>query len=150
LKNKYLFNGTLKPNNAICAIIKYKDNFLIQKRDNKKNIFFPDHYGLFGGAIEKNETKLQALIRELYEEIGIKFKKKNFKFLTSLVLDFRVIGHKKYTRWVYTINLNKKNLQHLSLGEGAKMVWVSKNKIYKQKKLIPYDKFAFWLYLFNK
>ena len=58
MKSDYLFKGKLKPSNAVCAIITYKDKILIQQRDYKKNIFFPGHYGLFGGAIEKNETKI--------------------------------------------------------------------------------------------
>ena len=51
-QNKYLFKGNLKPDNAVCVIITYKGKMLLQKRDNK-NIFFPNYFGLFGGAIEK-------------------------------------------------------------------------------------------------
>ena len=43
--------------NAVAAIIKYEDKYLFQLRDKKKNIFFPEHWGLFGGAIEKNEDR---------------------------------------------------------------------------------------------
>ena len=57
--------------NAVAAIIKYKDKYLFQLRDKKKNIFFPEHWGLFGGAIDKNETKINALIREVKEELSI-------------------------------------------------------------------------------
>ena len=39
-QNKYLFKGNLKPDNAVCVIITYKGKMLLQKRDNKKNIFF--------------------------------------------------------------------------------------------------------------
>ena len=34
---------------------------------------FPNHYGLFGGAIEKGENSKTALRRELREEIGLNF-----------------------------------------------------------------------------
>jgi 8-oxo-dGTP pyrophosphatase MutT (NUDIX family) len=150
LKLKYIFKGKLKPKNAVCAIIVYKNKILIQKRDIKKNIFFPGHYGLFGGAIEKNESKIKALQRELKEEIGLKFNKKDLSFLTSVVLDFKSIGYNKCTRTVYLINLNQNQVINLKLGEGKKMVWESGKKIYFKNNIIPYDAFAIWLYLFNK
>ena len=55
--SKFLFKGALSPANAVCAIIINNNKILLQKRDNKKNIFFPNHYGLFGGAIEKEKKK---------------------------------------------------------------------------------------------
>jgi 8-oxo-dGTP pyrophosphatase MutT (NUDIX family) len=128
LKKEYLFKGNLKPSNAVCAIITYKNKILLQKRDSKKNIFFPGHYGLFGGAIEKNETKIHALKRELKEEIGIEINKKNIKYLTNIILDFKIIGYEKYKRTVYLIRLNNNQLKKLKLGEGSKMVWEDKKK----------------------
>ena len=150
MKSDYLFKGKLKPGNAVCAIITYKDKILIQQRDYKKNIFFPGHYGLFGGAIEKNETKINALKRELKEEIGIEINKRNIKYLTNIILDFKIIGYEQYKRTVYLVRLNYNQLKKLKLGEGSKMVWENKKKIYFKNRLIPYDAFAIWLYLFKK
>ena len=150
MKSDYLFKGKLKPSNAVCAIITYKDKILIQQRDYKKNIFFPGHYGLFGGAIEKNETKMDALKRELKEEIGIEINKRNIKYLTNMILDFKIIGYEQYKRTIYLVRLNYNQLKKLKLGEGSKMVWENKKKIYFKNKLIPYDAFAIWLYLFKK
>lgn len=150
MEPKYIFKGKLKPRDAVCAIIVYKNKILIQKRDIKKNIFFPGHYGLFGGAIEQNESKIMGLQRELKEEIGLKFNKKDLSYLTSIVLDFKSIGYNKCTRTVYLIKLNQSQFKSLKLGEGKKMVWEIGKKIYFKNKLIPYDAFAIWLYLFNK
>lgn len=146
---KYVFKGSLEPSNAVCAIISYNNKILVQKRDIKKNIFFPGHYGLFGGAIEKNENKKKALQRELLEEIGIKFKTSRFFYLTSINLDFKKIRYKKYDRTVYEIKIDKNEKKDLKLGEGLKMLWVNKNVVYFKKKIIPYDLFAIWLYLFK-
>jgi 8-oxo-dGTP pyrophosphatase MutT (NUDIX family) len=52
------------------AILYLDDKFLIQLRDDIPNIFYPAHWGLFGGHIEENETPEEALRRELIEEIG--------------------------------------------------------------------------------
>ena len=78
----------LKSENASAAIIiDKKNNFLLQKRDNKKNIFFPNHIGLFGGAKNYNESYVQALKRELKEEIG--FTPQNINFFMKLSFDFK-------------------------------------------------------------
>ena len=52
-------------------------------------------------------------------------------------------------RTVYEIKINKNEKKNLKLGEGLKMLWVNKNVVYFKKKIIPYDLFAIWLYLFK-
>jgi 8-oxo-dGTP pyrophosphatase MutT (NUDIX family) len=146
---KYIFKGNLEPRDAVSAIITYNNKLLIQKRDIKKNIFFPGHFGLFGGAIEKSENKKKALQRELFEEIGIKFKTSRFSYLTTITMDFKKIGSKKYDRTVYKIKIDGNEKKILKLGEGIKMIWLNKKKVYFKKNIIPYDLFAIWLYLFN-
>tara|TARA_B100001769_G_C22033527_1_gene555340 strand:+ start:362 stop:901 length:540 start_codon:yes stop_codon:yes gene_type:complete len=150
LNNKIIFTGNLKPQDAVCAVIKYKNKILLQKRDNKKDIFFPGHYGLFGGAIEKKETKFQALKRELSEEIGLNLNLKKVKYLTNLKLDFKKIGHKVFSRSVYVIEISTKESKNLSLGEGKKMIFIKPLEAYFKLRLIPYDAFALWLFLFKK
>ena len=147
---KYLFKGKVKPDNAVCALLVYDKKILLQKRDNKKNIFFPGHYGLFGGALNKGETKEKGLIREIKEELDIKVNIKKLKYLTSLVLDFSRLGFKKYNRSFFVINLQKKEVKKIKLYEGEKKIWIKKREVYFKRKLVPYDAFAIWLYLFNK
>ena len=42
---------------------------LLQLRDAKPWIPYPDRYGTFGGQIEEGETALQAITREIKEEL---------------------------------------------------------------------------------
>jgi 8-oxo-dGTP diphosphatase len=44
---------------------------LIYLRDDNPEIPFPNHWDLFGGHLENDETPEQALVREVKEEIGI-------------------------------------------------------------------------------
>ena len=60
---------------SVGAIIYYKGKYLIQRRDNKKNIFFPNFWGVFGGGLKKNEDEKKAILRELKEELNINFKR---------------------------------------------------------------------------
>ncbi len=62
------------PKHASAVIIYFKEKILLVLRSNNKKIFYPNHYGLFGGAKEKNETYLGAAKRELLEETGLKAK----------------------------------------------------------------------------
>lgn len=55
------------------AILPYfKNKVLLQLRDNKDNIIYPNRWGFFSGSIEKGERPLQCAKRELYEELSIK------------------------------------------------------------------------------
>lgn len=63
-----------------CANLLYvKNNYilLVKVRNNEK-------YYLPGGKIEANENNLDALIRELKEELNIKLSKETFKFVCSV------------------------------------------------------------------
>ena len=44
------------------AIIFSNNKYLLQLRDNKKNILYPNHWALFGGRFKKNESAEECLI----------------------------------------------------------------------------------------
>ena len=52
------------------AMLKRDGLWLLQLRDNIENILYPGHWGLFGGHLDPEETPLQAVMRELKEEIN--------------------------------------------------------------------------------
>ncbi len=52
------------------AIISVSDGYLCQLRDDKPGIEWPGYWGLFGGHVDKGESDLQAIRRELQEELG--------------------------------------------------------------------------------
>ena len=60
---------------SVAALIIYKKRYLFQKRVNKKGIFYPGLYCLFGGNNIGKENPRKTIVRELFEEIDIKFKK---------------------------------------------------------------------------
>lgn len=51
-------------------LIDNQNKVLLQHRDNNTS-WYPDHWAIFGGQIEKGENPEQAAKREIKEEIGI-------------------------------------------------------------------------------
>ena len=143
----------IKPENASCAIIKdKKNNFLLQKRDNKKGIFFPNHWGLFGGAKNNNETYLSTVKREINEELGIK--SKNTFFFMNLKFDMKNIINKEINRYCYISEFNDLRSLKIKLTEGEKYKIFNKkdliNFISKKNLIVPYDNLVIWFYLNKK
>ena len=56
--------------------------FLFQQRDNNPEILYPGMIGLFGGHREGNETFLECVVREIYEEISYFLPAERFAHLT--------------------------------------------------------------------
>ncbi len=69
----FLKEGSLRPSNAAVALILVGETprYLMQLRDQKAGIFYPGHWGLFGGAIDPGEAPEITLQRELTEELGL-------------------------------------------------------------------------------
>ncbi len=57
------------------AIITCKGRLLLEKRRDS------DTWGLVGGGVKNHETELQAITREIYEELGIRVPKEKFEKL---------------------------------------------------------------------
>ena len=55
------------------AIITCKGKLLLEKRRDS------DVWGLVGGGVKKYETEIQAMVREVYEELGIRITKERFR-----------------------------------------------------------------------
>ena len=55
------------------AIITCTGKLLLEKRRDS------DTWGLVGGGVKKSETELQAMVREVYEELGIRVPKERFQ-----------------------------------------------------------------------
>lgn len=54
------------------AILIADDRYVLQLRDDKPQIAAPGMWSFFGGKVEKDETPQEAVVREVWEEIGLR------------------------------------------------------------------------------
>ena len=68
-----------------------KKKFLLQLRDAKVSILYPNHWGGFAGTIEQNENPKEAAYRELFEELEVIPNKLDFFQTFSVPSDYASI-----------------------------------------------------------
>jgi 8-oxo-dGTP pyrophosphatase MutT (NUDIX family) len=135
--------GPLTPGNAVAAVIVLDDRkYLMQLRDQKPGIFYPGHWGLFGGGIDTGESPEAALRRELEEELRLTAS--SVRYLTELTFDYGRFG--RISRYFYETQVNASSLVGLTLREGVEMCAFLASDILNRPRVVPYDSFAIWLH----
>jgi 8-oxo-dGTP pyrophosphatase MutT (NUDIX family) len=136
-------DGKLTPADAAVAII-VVDNalYLMQLRDQVPNIFYPGHWGLFGGAIEANEDPTAALKRELEEELHLDIP--DCRYFTNFTFEWG--QHGSICRQFYEVKISAPTLNKLTLHEGNEMRTFRASELLNLPKVVPYDSFAVWLH----
>ena len=75
------------------AIITCQGKLLLEKRRDSET------WGLVGGGVKKTETELQAITREIYEELGLRIPKERFKKLSVYGEPGRIAAYQDGSIW---------------------------------------------------
>ena len=67
---------------AVVILVNSKKQILLHLRDNKPGILAPGHWAFIGGGVEEKESELEAIRREVKEEINILIE--NFFYLDKI------------------------------------------------------------------
>jgi 8-oxo-dGTP pyrophosphatase MutT (NUDIX family) len=139
---------SLAPGDAVAAIILIGNQYLLQHRDNKPEIFFPDHWGCFGGNVEAGESQGEALARELSEELGFQVDVATCVPFTRFDFDFSFAECGNIYRLFYELRLPVGSQSTLHLGEGQAMGLFDPPELLDGSlRLTPYDSFALWMHI---
>jgi 8-oxo-dGTP pyrophosphatase MutT (NUDIX family) len=141
-------SSPLRPGNAVAAVIVVEGRYLLQLRDAKPDIFFPAHWGCFGGGVDPGETVEQALVRELEEELGARIGPGDMRYFSRFEFGLDFAGLKPIWRIFYEIAISEAQMAGLSLGEGSDMrLFTVAEILTHQIPLTPYDAFALWMHV---
>lgn len=75
------------------AVITCNGKLLLEKRRDS------DVWGLIGGGVKDHETELQAMIREIYEELGLRIPKDRFRKLAVYGEPGRIAAYSDGSVW---------------------------------------------------
>ena len=116
-------------------IINSKREILLSKRSETKNKY-PLFWECAGGSVISGETSLEAILRELKEELGLEFKIDEAKFYKTIrddnAKDFKDI-------WLFIKDIEQTNLRYND-GEVIDAKWVTIEELEEmkiKKEIVP-------------
>lgn len=84
---------TMRAHLGANAIITCGNRLLLEKRRDS------DTWGLIGGGVKKHETEVQAITREVYEELGLRIPKEKFRKLAVYGEPGRIAAYRDGSIW---------------------------------------------------
>jgi len=136
----------LQTGDAVAAILLAADGrYVLQLRDDFPHIWYPGHWGLFGGSIDPGESELEALRRELHDELELEIDVTQARLFTRFEFDLRPLGLQSCLRSYYEIAIGAAELGRAVLHEGHEVRSVPGDEALAMK-LVPYDAFALFLH----
>lgn len=112
-------------------------HYLLQLRDNKPALPLPNHWALFGGNLELNESPEDCLIREINEELEYKIKK--YYWYHSAIYALPKHKHKIVRKIYFVVKITSDEILSMNLREGAAMKAHSLEEILQLKNVSPWD-----------
>ena len=111
----------MKQVEVVAAVIQKNDKILCVQRNTNKYDYISLKYEFPGGKIESGETLIEALIREIKEELKIEI---------EIVRDFLTVNH-EYPDFKLIMHsfLCTTNDTHLTLTEHVAFKWLTKDKL---------------------
>ncbi len=139
-------SNPLQSRDAVAALLVLEDGrYIMQLRDRKPDIFYPGHWGCFGGAVDEGENPLKALKRELSEELELTIE--SAVEFTRFEFDFSRLGQRKVYRLYFEIHVKRVVFDRLVLHEGEAFEAIPGPELVADRRVTPYDAFAIWLHM---
>lgn len=131
----------LKTGDAAAAILRLGDGrFVMQLRDDRPDIWYPAHWGCFGGAVDPGETPEETIARELLEEI--EFRPEMLTRVAQFDLGLDALGFTSCYRIYFLAEMTDAEFKRLVLHEGAAVEALPYERLMNELRVTPYDAFA--------
>ena len=109
------------------AIITCKGKLLLEKRRDS------DIWGLVGGGVKKTESSLEGIVREVYEELGLRVPRERFRKLDVYGEPGRIAAYRDGSIWrmvivVYGLDFPEEPAMRIS-SESKELRFFSKEEI---------------------
>ena len=137
----------LTPRDAAAALLVLPgERYLMQRRDDKPELFYPGHWSCFGGAMNKDEEPMATLRRELREELELEMPAAKLfgRF------EFDLEGRLRFDRIFFEVRITDETFARLKLHEGAEMRAFPAEELLLTQRVAPYDAFAVWAHAARK
>lgn len=139
-------DGPLRAADAVAGILVLADGrYIMQLRDARPDIFYPAHWGCFGGAVNDGESPSDALVREIEEEL--EYRVEGAAEFTRFEFDFSRLGQPKVYRVFFEVRVPDEALGRFVLREGAAFEAIPGDELLAHRKVTPYDAFAVWMHM---
>jgi 8-oxo-dGTP diphosphatase len=112
-------------------LLNRNNEVLLLLRDDKVDIPFPNMWDIPGGKVEDNETPIEAIRREMMEEMSI-------KDLGEIQL-FKIITSENITDYIFWKKLDL-NTSEIDLQEGQRVEYFNLERIRKTRLAFNYNK----------
>jgi 8-oxo-dGTP pyrophosphatase MutT (NUDIX family) len=138
-------HAPLTAGDAAAALLVLEDaRYLLQLRDDIPQIWYPGHWGLFGGGVDPGEDAVAALRRELREELDLDMAQA--RHFVRFEFDLTSMGLGRYFRAYYEVPVALAVFDRLTLREGTEMRALSGDEALALPLISPYDAFALFLH----
>jgi 8-oxo-dGTP pyrophosphatase MutT (NUDIX family) len=134
------------PSTAAVIVVDGKD-YLLQLRDRRPDIWYPGHWGLFGGQSLPGEPAEACIRRELAEELGLDARELRYFMTMSFEFSF---AEGSLSRSIFELHLGSSDVGRLRLREGRAVHAFERAAIAGGLLLVPCDRFALDLHMQNR
>ena len=135
----------LSTGHAVAALLVLEDGrYIMQLRDDLPNIWYPGHWGLFGGGVDEGEDGFKALQRELREELELEVTEA--RLFATIDYDLQPIGLDCYSRKYYEVPVTLTAWNRVVLHEGSEVRALRGDEALSLPRISPYDAFALFLH----
>jgi 8-oxo-dGTP pyrophosphatase MutT (NUDIX family) len=122
---------------SVAALISMGPQYLLQHREDRQGVSYPNCWGLFGGAREDGESAVDALRREMLEELNLEVG--GYEPLLTCTYELWFEG-RRTRKAFFSVELSEAEASKIVLGEGQGMAWLRFAEVMaRADQVVPYD-----------